>query len=125
MLKGRCHFLGSNGTPVVTFAQPDTSQFYPLQDKLQVLPGNNTILGLPGCFGKLKSSFFQTLMENAKTIPFKKQQLTLVTLPVEKNKYVAGQRVLPQLRPDQSTQAIETLPHIGGALMQIITTGRG
>jgi hypothetical protein len=88
------------------------------------MPGYNAILGLSGCFGKLESPFFKSLVENPEAIPFKKQQLTLITLPIEKNKYVAGQRVLSQLRPDQSTQAVKTLPHIGGSLMQIITTGR-
>lgn len=108
---------------VVAFAQADTGQVYPLQDKLQVMPGNNAILALPGCVRQLERSFFQTLMENAKPIPFEQQQLHLVALPIEKNKYLAGQWILPQLRPDQSTQAVEALPHIGAPPMQIITAG--
>lgn len=108
---------------VVAFAESDTGQLYPLQDKLQVLPGDNAILRLPGCLGQLERPFFQTFVENAKPISFECDQLHLVALPVEKNKYLAGQRVLPQLRPDQSTQSVETLPHIGSSLMQIIRTG--
>ena len=56
---------------VVAFAKADTAEVYPLQDKLQILPGDNTILGLSSCFGKLEGSFFQTLVENAEPIAFK------------------------------------------------------
>jgi hypothetical protein len=122
--KDRCHFLDS-GMSVVAFTHPDTGQIYSLQDKLQVTPGDNAILALPGCLGELEGSFFQALVEYAKPVPFKTDQLYLITLPVEKDKYVARQWVLSQLRPDQSTQAIEALAHIGAPFMKIITMGRG
>ena len=123
MPNNHCRLLGGSGMSVVAFTEPDTGQVNPLQDKLQVMPGDNAILALPGWLGQLERPFFQTLVENAKPIPFEMNQLHLVALPVEKNKDLAGHRVLPQLRPDQSTQAVEALPHIGGSPMQIIRMG--
>ncbi len=70
MPNNRCRLLGGNGMSVVALSEPDTGQVYPLQDKLQVMPGDNAILALPGCFGQLERPFFQTFVENAKAIPF-------------------------------------------------------
>ena len=100
MSKNRCRPLGSS-VAMIAFAEPDACQVYSLQDKLQVLPGDNGILALSGCFRKFEGPFFKTLVEKAKTIAFPKNQFYLIAVSIEKDKYVAGQRVVAQLRPDQ------------------------
>lgn len=61
---------------------------------------------------ELEPAFLEPLVQKPEPVPVPEEKLDPITRPVEEHEQITGERVLPELIPDESAQSVVRFPKI-------------